>query len=67
MLLGNANVKYDPNLHTTDKNPICLDWGHCFNFDPVTEGRSLSPHPLDFLDAFAQCNRCELPPYYLPG
>jgi hypothetical protein len=32
MLQGNANVNYDPDCHITNKNPICLDWGHCFSF-----------------------------------
>ncbi len=40
MLLGNANVKYDPNRHITNNNPTCLDWGHCFSFDPVYEGEA---------------------------
>ncbi len=35
MLLGNANVNYDPDRHITDKNPPGLDWGHCFSFDPI--------------------------------
>ena len=30
MLLGNANVNYDPNRHITNKNLTCLDWGHCW-------------------------------------
>ncbi len=41
MLLGNANVNYDPDCHTTDQNPICLDWGHCFNFDLVKMGEAM--------------------------
>jgi hypothetical protein len=40
MLLGNANIKYDPDRHIADKIPICLDWGHCFSFDPVYEGEA---------------------------
>ncbi len=41
MLLGNTNVNYDPDRHITDKNPTCLDWGHCFSFDPVYEGKAM--------------------------
>ena len=41
MLLGNANVIDDPDYHITGKNPICLDWGHCFSFDPVMEGEAM--------------------------
>ncbi len=41
MLLGNTNINYDPDRHITDKKPICLDWGHCFSFDPVTEGEAM--------------------------
>ncbi len=37
MLLGNANVNYDPNRHITDQTPPGLDWGHCYSLDPVNE------------------------------
>ena len=40
MLLGNANVNYDPNRDITNTNPTCLDWGHCFSFDPVKGGEA---------------------------
>ncbi len=41
MFLGNANVKFDPDCHIIDKNPTCLDWGHCFSFDPINEGEAM--------------------------
>ena len=40
MLLGNANIKYDPDRHMTNKNPTYLDWGHYFSFDPINEGEA---------------------------
>ena len=59
ILLGNANIKYDPDLHITDKNPTCLDWGHCFSFDPVYDGEAKSEGSLifnvTFYDAITLC------------